>query len=79
MILIGMLKAAFNFAVQKKLIKEIMKQEPDNHIVINGFHFISVTTTRGCKFSDEKRERAYEIIEAYKKGLPTNMGIKRIK
>ena len=30
-------------------------------------------------FSDEKRERAYEIIEAYKKGLPTNMGIKRIK
>ena len=30
-------------------------------------------------FSDEKRERAYEIIEAYKKGLPTNMGMKRIK
>ena len=39
-----------------KRLKEIMKQEPDNHIVINGFHFISVTTTRGCKFSDEKRE-----------------------
>lgn len=28
----------------------------DNHLVINGFHFISVTTTRGCRFSDEKRE-----------------------
>ena len=34
------------------------------------FHFI---------FSDEKREEAYKIIEAYKKGLPTNMGMKRIK
>ena len=30
--------------------------EPDNHRVIGGFHFISVTTTRGCRFSDEKRE-----------------------
>ena len=30
-------------------------------------------------FSDENRERAFEIIEAYKKGLPTNMGMKRIK
>ncbi len=36
-------------------LKNIMGQEPDNHIVINGFHFISVTTTRGCKFNDEKR------------------------
>lgn len=37
-------------------LKQIMGLNPDNHIVINGFHFISVTTTRGCKFSDEKRE-----------------------
>lgn len=37
-------------------LDRIMKQKPDNHVVINGFHFISVTTTRGCKFSDEKRE-----------------------
>lgn len=27
----------------------------DNHNVINGFHFISVTTTNGCRFNDEKR------------------------
>ena len=34
------------------------------------YHFI---------FSDETKDEAYEIIEAYKKGLPTNMGMKRIK
>ena len=39
---------------------------------IKGFshHFI---------FSDEGKREAYEIIESYKKGLPTNMGMKRIK
>ena len=41
-------------------LDRIMKQKPDNHVVINGFHFISVTTTRGCKFSDEKREWPFE-------------------
>ncbi len=30
-------------------------------------------------FSDEGRDEAYKIIEAYKKGLPANTGIKRIK
>jgi len=30
-------------------------------------------------FSDEKRDESYEIIEAYKKGLPTSKGMKRIK
>ena len=30
-------------------------------------------------FSDEATSEAYEIIEAYKKGLPTNGGKKRIK
>lgn len=34
------------------------------------YHFI---------FSDETKDEAYEIIEAYKKGLPTSMGMKRIK
>lgn len=34
------------------------------------YHFI---------FSDESRKEAYEIIEAYKKGLPTSKGMKRIK
>ncbi|MBE6674852.1 MAG: U32 family peptidase [Ruminococcaceae bacterium] len=30
-------------------------------------------------FSDETQAKAYEVIEAYKKGLPTNLGMKRIK
>lgn len=34
----------------------IIGQAPDYHCVINGFHFISVTTTRGCGFNNEKRE-----------------------
>lgn len=32
----------------------IFAMEPDTHKVINGFHFIAVTTTRGCHFSEEK-------------------------
>lgn len=30
-------------------------------------------------FADEDRDKAYKIIEAYKKGLPANSGMKRIK
>lgn len=41
-----------------------------NEIKPYSLHFI---------FSDEKRDEAYEVIEAYKKGLPTNKGMKRIK
>ncbi len=29
---------------------------PDTHTVINGFHFIAVTTTGGCHFDDGKRD-----------------------
>ncbi len=35
--------------------KKVFGLEPDNHVVIGGFHFISVTTTNGCRFSDAKR------------------------
>ncbi len=51
-------------------LKNIMGQEPDNHIVINGFHFISVTTTRGCKFSDEKRAWIKKELDAATKADP---------
>lgn len=53
-----------------KKLKNIMVQEPDNHIVINGFHFISVTTTRGCKFSDEKRAWIKKELDAATKADP---------
>lgn len=32
----------------------IFNMPPDDHHVINGFHFISLTTTNGCRFSNEK-------------------------
>lgn len=34
----------------------IFAQQPDLHSVINGFHFISVTTERGCRILDGKKE-----------------------
>lgn len=36
--------------------KEIFAMEPDSHKIINGYHFISVTCTKGCHFDDGKRE-----------------------
>lgn len=41
-------------AIEK--FKAVFGLEPDNHKVIAGFHFISVTTTNGCRFNDAKRE-----------------------
>lgn len=41
-------------AIEK--FREIYSQEPDTHRVINGYHFISVTSTNGCHFDDGKRE-----------------------
>ena len=35
--------------------REIFQQEPDLHRVINGYHFISVTTEKGCRLFDEKK------------------------
>ena len=37
-----------------KRFAEIFQMPPDDHRVIKGFHFISLTTTRGTHFSDEK-------------------------
>lgn len=43
--------------------KEIYAQNPDTHRVINGYHFISVTTTNGCHFDDAKREWIKEELK----------------
>ena len=48
----------------------IYMADKQNDIKGYSYHFI---------FSDETREQTCEIIEAYKKGLPTGMGMKRIK
>lgn len=48
---------------------EIFSLPPDTHTVINGFHFIAVTTTKGCHFDDKKREFiARELKAAAKDG-----------
>ncbi len=39
-----------------KRFDEIFSLTPDTHAVINGFHFIAVTTTNGCHFDGGKRE-----------------------
>ncbi len=38
-----------------KLLRDIFGTEPDTHNVINGFHFVSITPSRGCNYSDEKK------------------------
>lgn len=46
---------------------EIFKENPDTHKVINGYHFISVTSTNGCHFDEKKQEWvAAELKKAVK-------------
>ncbi len=54
-----------------KQFKEIFNIPPDDHKVINGFHFISLTTTHGCNFSDEKILFAKTELEKARKDSPT--------
>lgn len=35
--------------------KRIFDMEPDTHKIINGYHFISVTSTNGCHFDEAKQ------------------------
>lgn len=37
-------------------LEEVFSMPPDTHKVIKGFHFISVSCTKGCHFDDAKRE-----------------------
>ncbi len=37
-------------------LKTIFGQSPDQHHIINGFHFISVSTENGCRIGDQKKE-----------------------
>lgn len=42
----------------------IFGMEPDTHKVINGFHFISVSTTNGCRFDDSKQSWVKRELKA---------------
>ena len=50
----------------------IFNMPPDDHRIINGFHFISLTTTNGCRFDSAKKEYAKQQLEiaAKDKGKP---------
>ncbi len=38
-----------------KLLRDVFGTEPDTHDVINGFHFVSITPSRGCNYDDDKK------------------------
>ncbi len=46
-----------------KRFAEIFAMEPDTHKVINGFHFISVTSTKGCHFDEAKQAWVAKELE----------------
>ncbi len=37
-------------------LKYVFGCEPDNHVVINGFHFVSESPSHGCNYNDEKKK-----------------------
>lgn len=37
-------------------LKQVFGCEPDNHVVINGFHFISESPSHSCNYNDEKKK-----------------------
>lgn len=47
----------------RKRFAEIFGQAADTHEVINGFHFIAVTTTRGCEFDEPQQNFAREELK----------------
>lgn len=50
-----------------RLLRETFGQEPDVHEVINGFHFVSITPSKGCNYHDDKKVwMAKELKEAAK-------------
>ena len=46
-----------------ELFKEIFDMPVDNHRVINGFHFISMTCSHACEFEDDKVDFAKKALK----------------
>jgi hypothetical protein len=46
----------------RKQFDEIFKQPADTHLVIKGYHFISITTTNGCQFYKPQIEFAMNAL-----------------
>ena len=50
---------------------KIFAKTPDTHVVINGYHFISVSCTGGCHFDDAKQAWVAKELEAAAEDHPT--------
>ncbi len=47
-----------------KLLRDIFGTEPDTHNIINGFHFVSITPSRGCNYNDDKKAWMAEELKS---------------
>lgn len=45
-------------------LEDIFSQKPDNHKIIKGFHFISLSTEQGCRIKEAKKTWLKEQLEA---------------
>ena len=53
--------------VATERMKRILGQDPDQHKVINGFHFVSISPSRSCNYDDGKKAwMARELASAAK-------------
>lgn len=41
--------------VATERMKRILSQDPDQHCVINGFHFVSISPSKSCNFNEQKQ------------------------
>ena len=53
-----------------ELFKEIFDIPVDNHRIINGFHFISMTCSHACEFEDDKVEFAKKALKEAREADP---------
>ena len=50
--------------VSTKRLTEVFGCPPDNHFVINGFHFVSITPSHSCNFNEEKQKWMAENLKS---------------
>ena len=51
-------------------LKRIFNADPDTHKVINGFHFVSVSPSKGCEYDEGKQAWVRENLSEAKKDDP---------
>lgn len=53
-----------------KLFEEIFNMPVDNHIEINGFHFITMTSSHGCEYEQDKLDYAAHELKKARDAAP---------